>query len=173
MRPFPYKPTAVALCSALFTTACSVLNQASPAGHNSDRHEAETAANTFFTKHYQFYHTDPDLIRSLLTERVFKLLKFQYSTYTAKKEIGSLDCDPWIYAQDGEVSGPFHFTTLKCTKYDAVIRFDYVFKIDSKSSRPQSVILKFQREAPGSTWRLSDFVMPNNESLVEHFERYP
>ena len=116
---------------------------------------------------------DPSIIKALLVSRAFNLLKHQYELHTSGQEIGNLDCDPWINAQDGEIVEPFRFITVRNHDLEAVIRLDYVFEFAPKRSRPQSVIIKFQCSRSGSRWQLSDFIMPNNESLLDLLERKP
>ncbi|MEI7776963.1 MAG: hypothetical protein WCK17_19575 [Verrucomicrobiota bacterium] len=131
------------------------------------------AAKRFFTSHHDFYCTDPKLIKPLLTPRAFRVLKHHYDNYTNRHEIGVLDCDPWMDAQDGEISPPYSFVTLQNKSSEVITRFDYSFRSGPKTFRPQSVILKFQRSPSSSIWQLSDFIMPNNQSLFDLLERNP
>ena len=135
--------------------------------------EPSVAAREFLNSHYNFYCEDPKLIRPLLAPRAFRLLKHHFDTYTAKREIGILDCDPWINAQDGAMAQPFHFITLRNDDSEAVVRFDYVFDVGPQQSIPQSVFITFQRSRSGAGWRLSEFIMPNNKSLLDLLERNP
>ncbi len=87
--------------------------------------------------------------------------------------IGALDYDPWIDAQDGHVSEPFVFMTIKSQSLEATVRFDYTFTLGPKSSRPQFVLLKLQRTSKDANWKLADFVTPNHRSLIKLLERNP
>ncbi len=155
-----------------FTACRSAINDTTKGG-GAIGGEPNVAAKSFFTSHYDFYCTDPNLIKSLLTPRAFRILKHHYGNYTNRHEIGVLDCDPWINAQDGEISRPFNFVTLQNQNSEVITRFDYTFRTGFKTSRLQSVIVKFQRSPSSSTWQLADFIMPNNESLLDWLERTP
>jgi len=155
-----------------FTACRSAIDQTNTDG-GAIEFDPNVAAETFFTRHYDFYCTDPNLIKSLLAPRAFRILKQNYDHCTSRGEIGVLDCDPWIDAQDGEISRPYSFVTLQNQGSEVKIRFDYLFRSGPKTSRPQSVVLKFQRSPSSATWQLSDFIMPNNESLLDLLERNP
>ena len=71
------------------------------------------------------------------------------------------------------ISEPFIFETLKNNTSVAIVRFYYTFTLGPKSSRPQSVLMKFQSSSTSAGWQLADFIMPNNESLVDLFEKNP
>lgn len=157
----------------LFIAACRTPLKESLKGGAAAAFDANSAAREFFNSHYDFYYEDPSIIKALLAPRAFNLLKHDYELHTSRQEIGNLDCDPWINAQDGKIVEPFRFITVRNDDLEAVIRFDYMFEFAPKKSRPQSVIIKFQRLRSGSRWQLSDFIMPNNESLLDLLERKP
>jgi hypothetical protein len=133
--------------------------------------EPSIAANSFFIGHYDFYYEDPTVCKTLLTPRFFQILKHHYDTLAITGQIGALDCDPWTNAQEGDVSGPLCFKTLKNHNSEATVQFQYRFALRSKSTVSQSVLMKFQRTSLNAQWRLADLVMPNNESLVDLLER--
>lgn len=131
------------------------------------------AAKRFFTCHYGFYYEDPSRCKTMLTPRFFRALKHEYDSCTTKRQVGALDSDPWTDAQDGNVSEPFVFTTIKSGNSEATVCFNYTFTLGPKICRPQFVLLKFDRTAPAANWELADFITPNHESLVELLERNP
>ena len=174
MQPSHFKSEAAAL---LFTLLC--LNACRSAIQDATLHGAvlqsdpNTAAKSFFTDHYDFYYEDPTSCKALLTPRFFRVLKREYDALALTGGIGALNCDPWMDAQDGYISKPYRFETLKNDHSEATVRFNYTFTLGPKSSHPQSVLLKLQRSSSSGGWQLADFIMPNNESLVELFERKP
>jgi len=100
-------------------------------------------------------------------------LKHKYDDLERTRLIGALDRDPWTNAQDGEISQPYSFTTLKAGKAEAVVRFNYTLALGPENRITQSVLMIFQRSASGAIWQFSDLVMPNNASLVALLERTP
>ena len=129
--------------------------------------EPAVVAKSIFVNHYDFYYEDPTPKKALLTPSLFRVLKKQHDDVTRTGQIGALDCDPWINAQDGSISGPHRFETLEKSDGEAVVRFNYTFKFGPESVRPQSVLIKLQRASPRSGWQLADLIMPNGQSLVD------
>lgn len=167
------KSVTTAIFLLLFGAACRSPIRELAKNTNATDLDPCIAARTIFSAHYNFYCSDPNLIKTLVTPRVFFALKHNYETCIIQKDIGILDYDPWTDAQDGDISEPFKFATIQKDNSNAVVRFNYTFKLDSKSSRPQSIIIKFHRSPSSFGWLMSDFLMPNNESLVETLEKNP
>lgn len=173
MRPSPVDALAVLLPPLLCLSACQ--SESKDTGSRSGLLQTDpiAAANDFFTSHYDFYYEDPARSKAVLAPRLFRILKHQYDAIESTGQIGALDCDPWTNAQDGEIVQPYHFTTLESGEAEAVVRLNYTFDFGPKSRRAQSVVLKLQRSSPRARWQVSDFIMPNNESLVALLERTP
>ena len=154
-------------------SACHSAQHGKPTSQTALQPDPSAAAKNFFTNHYGFYHEDPSLRRALLTPRFFRALKHEYDNCTTSGMIGALDCDPWTNAQDGNVSEPFVFKTIKSQNSESTVRFDYTFTLGPKIARPQFVLLKFQSASPDANWKLADFITPNHESLIDLLERNP
>ena len=162
-----------AICALACLSACDSAHHGKPTSQTALQPDPSAAAKRFFTSHYDFYYEDPSLRRALLMPRFFRALKHEYDSCTTTGQVGALDCDPWTNAQDGNVSEPFVFTTIKSQNSEATVRFDYTFTLGPKIARPQFVLLKFQSVSPDANWNLADFITPNHESLIDLLERNP
>ncbi len=173
MRTTDFKTAAVLLFTLVFWSACRPATLDTPKPGRVSHSEPSRAARSFFTGYYDFYYEDPTLCKKLLTQRFFRILKQQYDSFKVTGQMGPLDCDPWINAQEGHVSEPFSFQTIENNNSEATVRFNYRLTLSPKSSLSQSVLLKLQRASPSASWKLADFIMPNHESLVDLLERNP
>ncbi len=173
MRPAPRKAATALLSAVLCMSACRTPTHGPAVCIDALQSDPGVAAKNLFKSHYDFYYEDPTLFEELLTPRLFRTLKHQYDEFERTRLIGALDRDPWTNAQDGEISQPYSFTTLKAQDSEAVVRFQYLFVLGPKSRIPQSVLMKFERPTSGATWQFSDLIMSNNESLVGLLERTP
>jgi hypothetical protein len=171
-NPF-LKALAALFLALLCLSACRSANQETNLRGTVLQLEPNAAAQNFFTGHYDFYYEDPTSCKALLTPRFYRALKHEYEALSNTGQIGALDCDPWINAQDGSISEPLSFETLKKDHSEASVRFNYTFRLGPKSARAQSVLLKFQRSPASAGWELADFIMPNSESLIDHLEKTP
>jgi hypothetical protein len=164
----------MALVSAPFAlTACRSPGPNAASGGGSLSSDPCVAAEHFFKSHYDFYYEDPSRCEALLTPRLFRALKQQYDSFERTRQIGALDCDPWTSAQDGEISQPCRFTTLKVRESEAVVRFQHMFVLGPESRTAQSVLMTFQRPSAGAAWQVSDLIMANGGSLVALLEGNP
>ncbi len=163
----------MSLSAVLCLTACQSARRGPAALSGRLQPDPVLAAREFFTRHYDFYYEDPARCEALLTPRLLRALKHHYDAFEQTRQTGPLDCDPWTNAQDGEISRPHGFTTLSAGGSEAVVRFDYTFALGPGNRSSQSVMMKFQRPAPGSPWLLADLVMPNKASLVALLEGNP
>jgi hypothetical protein len=154
-------------------SACRSANHGSSARSGVPEPDPSLAAKEFFTSHYDFYYEDPARFKALITPRLYRALKHHHDAFDRTRQIGALDRDPWTNAQDGEISKPYSFTTLKAQESEAVVRFQYLFVSDPKNRITQSVLMNFERPTPGETWLFCDLIMSNNESLLRLLERIP
>jgi len=169
----PFKGIALLFFSLLCLSACRSAIENPKFSRSVPHADPIVAAKNLFADHYEFYHEDPTPRKALLTLRFFRVLKHNANAFKITGQVGALDSDPWIDAQDGYISEPFIFETLKNNTSVAIVRFYYTFTLGPKSSRPQSVLMKFQSSSTSAGWQLADFIMPNNESLVDLFEKNP
>jgi hypothetical protein len=167
------QPPTASILALICLSACHSVPDHEPGPEAAHCPDPSAAARNFFASHYGFYHEDPSRHGTLLTPRFFEALKHEHDTCTTSGMIGALDYDPWIDAQDGHVSEPFVFMTIKSQSLEATVRFDYTFTLGPKSSRPQFVLLKLQRTSKDANWKLADFVTPNHRSLIKLLERNP
>lgn len=171
------RPPSRAVVAILLTTLC--LSACRSASHhtticgNTLQSDPSLTARDFFNSHYHFYCEDPSLSKARLTPRFFGILKHHYDASITTGQVGALDCDPWINAQDGDISDPFSFKTLKNHPSEAIVRFDYTLALGPRGSLPQSVLMKFQRSSSIAGWQLADLITPNNQSLIHLLERNP
>ena len=66
-------------------------------------------ARAFYSEHYSFYADAPDPILQLTTPEFGELLKKEWAY--SNGEVGHLDYDPWLGAQDGEIGKPVRFSS--------------------------------------------------------------
>ena len=166
-------PLCKVLSAVLCLSACRSARHEPAALSGRLQPDPSIAAQEFFTRHYDFYYEDPARCEALLTPRLYRALKHHYDAFESTRQVSALDCDPWTNAQDGEISKPYTFTTLKAGKSEAVVRFKYTFATGSDRTASQTVLLTFQRLSPGAVWQAADFIMPNDASLLELLERNP
>jgi hypothetical protein len=131
------------------------------------------AAEKIFMSHYAFYAEDPTSNKTWLTPRLFRVLKHHHDDFNTTGLIGPLEWDPWINAQDGNISKPYRFQTLRKTDSEAVVQLDYRFARGPKDSLRQTVLLKFECSGAAARWELADLIMPGNKSLLELLEKNP
>ena len=173
MQFTPFKAVPALFFALLLLSACRSATRDTTAIGDALQSDPSIAAKRFFAGHYDFYYEDPSPSEAVLTPRFFRILRQNYDAFTITGQIGALDRDPWINAQDGHVSEPYKFKTLKVYNSESVVRFEYKFALGPKLSLPQSVLMKFQRSSSSGVWQLADFIMPNSESLVDLLERNP
>ena len=120
-------------------------------------------ARGLFEQHRNFYwdeaHHDP----TVLTPRFDAALRCEWAF--AKGEVGDLDVDPWLGAQDGAIGAPVTFRLLARQGGAATVLMSYPF-LTEPSARPQrrSVRLRLRRAA-GGCWQLDDLITPGGQSL--------
>ncbi|CAB3924104.1 MULTISPECIES: hypothetical protein [Achromobacter] len=120
-------------------------------------------ARTFQQAHADF-HVAPDRDEpSLFTPAFDAALRREWNY--AQGEVGHLDYDPWLGAQDGEIGGKPVFETESETRGTAIVAMRYPFVLEPGGPRtPQVVHLVLKREA-SQCWRLDDFITPLGDSL--------
>src|SRR5260370_40810822 len=86
--------------------AVLALISAGPAA--ADCPKAADWARAFYSEHYSFYAGAPDPILQFTTPEFGALLKKEWAY--SKGEVGRMDYDPWLGAQDGEIGKPVRFS---------------------------------------------------------------
>lgn len=120
-------------------------------------------ARTFQQAHAGF-HTESDRHDpSLFTPEFDAALRREWAY--AQGEVGHLDYDPWLGAQDGEIGDKPVFEAESETRDTAIVAMRYAFQLEPGGARtPQAVHLALKREA-SQCWRLDDFITPRGDSL--------
>ena len=119
-------------------------------------------ARAFYSEHYLFFADAPDPILQLTTPEFGALLKKEWAY--ANGEVGHLDYDPWLGAQDGEIGKPVRFSVETQSPDTAVVAMSYPFVLDPKRPQQHTVHLVL-RKREHECWRLTDFITPKGESL--------
>lgn len=120
-------------------------------------------ARTFQQAHADF-HAAPDRHDpSLFTPAFDAALRREWAY--AQGEVGHLDYEPWLGAQDGEIGGTPVFETESELRDTAIVAMRYPFVLEPGGPRTQQVVhLVLKREA-SPCWRLDDFITPLGDSL--------
>jgi len=141
--------------------AVLVLASALPAV--ADCPKAADWARAFYAKHYSFYAEAPDSILQLTTPEFGALLKKEWAY--SDGQLGHLDYDPWLGAQDGRIGKPVRFSVEKESPDMAVVSMSYPFVLDAKHAPEQHTVRLVLHKREHECWRLHDFVTPVGESL--------
>jgi hypothetical protein len=120
-------------------------------------------ARAFYSEHYSFYADAPDPILQLTTPEFGELLKKEWAY--SKGEVGHIDYDPWLGAQDGEISKPIRFSVETESPDTAVVAMSYPFVLDPKKPPERHTVHLILRKREHECWHLHDFITPRGESL--------
>jgi hypothetical protein len=83
----------------------------------------------------------------------------------SKGEVGHLDYDPWLGAQDGEIGKPVRFSVESESPDVAVVSMSYPFVLDPKHPPERHTVHLVLRKRGQECWHLHDFITPLGESL--------
>src|SRR5262249_41728154 len=83
----------------------------------------------------------------------------------SKGEVGHLDYDPWLGAQDGELGKPVRFSVEMESPDTADVALSYPLVLDSKRPPPPHTAALVVRTREHACWHLQDFITPKGESL--------
>lgn len=128
----------------------------------------EDWARAFYSEHYDFYADAPDPILQLTTPEFGELLKKEWAY--AKGEVGHMDYDPWLGAQDGEIGKPVRFSVESELPDTVVVAMSYPFVLEKHQPKRHAVHLVLRKDEHGC-WRLQDFITPVGESLSYAYSR--
>jgi hypothetical protein len=118
----------------LLVTVLALISSGVPAA---ECPKAADWARAFYSEHYSFYADASDSILQFTTSEFGALLKREWDY--AKGEIGHLDYDPWLGAQDGEIGKPVRFSVETESPDTAIVAMSYPFVLDSKH-RPKGTL---------------------------------
>jgi hypothetical protein len=120
-------------------------------------------ARAFYAEHYFFYAGEPDPILQFTTPEFGALLKKEWAY--SKGEVGHLDYDPWLGAQDGEIGKPVRFSVESESPDTAVVSMSYPYVLDPKNPPERHTAHLVLRKREHECWHLADFITPKGESL--------
>ncbi len=141
--------------------AVLALISAGPAA--ADCPKAADWARAFYSEHYFFYAGAPDPILQFTTPAFGALLKKEWAY--SKGEVGHMDYDPWLGAQDGEIGKPVRFSVETESPDMAVVSMSYPFVLDLKRPPERHTAHLVLRKREHECWHLHDFITPLGESL--------
>ena len=121
-------------------------------------------ARAFYSEHYLFYGGAPDPILQFTTPEFGALLKKEWGY--SKGEIGHLDYDPWLGAQDGKIGKPVRFSVESELPDTAVVAMSYPFVLDPKHPPERHTVHLVLRKREHECWQLQDFITPRGDSLA-------
>ncbi len=131
----------------------------------------EQWSRDFQQTHADFYWNRERHDPSLYTPGFDTALRGEWAY--AQGEVGHLDYDPWLGAQDGDMGAPPAFETESALEDTAIVSMRYLFVLEPGGPKtPQVVHLILKRQAP-QCWRLDDFITPLGESLRRAFAAAP
>ncbi|MGY3895891.1 hypothetical protein [Aeromonas enterica] len=136
-----------------------------------DNKTALTLAKAFWREHRDFYYTEPDNIKDLLTPDFFTVLSSE-ARCNADGEACALDADPWINAQDGEVTDPISFSLVSHTVDSVTVGMTYLFALSDTQKEPQTVTFHFQKSGDSRCFLMDDFIPPGDNSLKQRLQRW-
>ena len=120
-------------------------------------------ARAFYSDHYSFYAGAPDPILQSTTPEFGELLKKEWAY--SKEEVGHMDYDPWLGAQDGEIGKPVRFSVESESPDTAVVAMSYPYVLDPKRPPEWHTVHFVLRKREHECWQLNDFITPLGESL--------
>jgi hypothetical protein len=125
-------------------------------------------ASSFYAEHYSFYADEPTVRIKRKVSKSFADLLAREAAYAAG-EVGHLGYDPWLGAQDGEVTHP-KFALETSTDETAIVAMSYRFRLgDEEPTQSRVVHLILQKDE--GCWRLDDFITPLGESLARLYSQ--
>lgn len=121
-------------------------------------------AESFFKNHRDFYYTNPAKIESKFSTEFLKLLKKDAQFTENHTEIGALDYDPWLGAQDGEIGSPLVFKAESKGAGKVEVSMSYPFLMGQNKTSNHTVRLVIHGNTK-NCWVLHDFITPLGDSL--------
>jgi hypothetical protein len=141
--------------------AVLALISAGPAA--ADCPKAADWARAFYSGHYSFYAGAPDPILQFTTPEFGALLKKEWAY--SNGEVGHMDYDPWLGAQEGEIGKPVRFSVETESPDMAVVSMSYPFVLEPKRPPERHTVHLVLRKREHECWHLHDFITPRGESL--------
>ncbi|MBB1628385.1 hypothetical protein A9974_24415 [Achromobacter sp. UMC71] len=131
----------------------------------------EQWTRSFQQAHADFYRNPERHDPSLYTPGFDAALRGEWAY--AKGEVGHLDYDPWLGAQDGDMAASPVFDAESAPEGTAIVAMRYPFALEPGGPQVQQTVhLILKRQAP-QCWRLDDFITPQGESLRRLYATAP
>lgn len=119
-------------------------------------------AKALYASSYYFYSQGAK--EGLLAPAFLKAVTAELECAKHEGECG-INYDPWLGAQDGEISGTPRFSVISGDMVHwAVVQVSYRFVI-ADTSAPHTVELVLHRQ-PNGCWAVNDFITPIGDSLL-------
>jgi hypothetical protein len=135
--------------------------------------EAIAFAKRFFADHRTFYFKDSPTVRESVTPALYKALQNHYRCQ-AQEGLCHIDYEPWLGAQDGEVSGPISFSFASKGNDKASVSLRYQFELSpDRPKKKQKVILHLATSKEPQCWKVSDLITPLGQSLATLYRAKP
>ena len=133
---------------------------------------ADTARNLFRDHRafaFQVAGEDLRLRKAFLSPDLYDLLRAEWRCQDLEQGICSLDSDPWLNAQDGEVIAPVRFVTVVTSAARASVAMRFRFQLNAPESSVAEATLSFVKGASGC-WLLDDLVGREGRSLKKQLQ---
>lgn len=135
--------------------------------------EAIAFAKRFFADHRTFYFKDSPAVRESVTSALYQALQNHYRCQV-QEGLCHIDYEPWLGAQDGEVSGPISFSFASKGNGKASVSLRYLFELSrDRPKTKQTVVLHLASAEPPQCWRVSDLITPLGQSLAKLYRAKP
>lgn len=141
-----------ALPAAAAATACP------PPAEWAARFHREHAGFTFEEDPAADALLSPELAARIAAERAY-----------AQGEVGHLDYDPWLGAQDGGMAAAPAFVLEASTATTATVAMRYPFALEPHGPHTPHEVRLLLVHGPDHCWRLDDLVTPRGDSLSTLF----
>lgn len=130
--------------------------------------QALSLAQGFYAGHYAFYHQPTPGLRDWVTPAFHAALQ---NHYRCARQHGQchIDHDPWLGAQDGEVTGPVTYSLQGVDARQAVVVLRYRFAVANEPPAPREVRLRLRATAAPRCWQVDDLHTPLGDSLAARY----
>ncbi|GAA5181282.1 hypothetical protein GCM10025771_27870 [Niveibacterium umoris] len=109
----------------------------------------------------------------MVTPELYKLLRAHYRC-EGDGYVCHLDYEPWLGAQDGEVSAPVRYSIKERSHSVTRVAMHYQFLIEpGVPTTDREVVLHLKSAPPPQCWRLGDLITPTGESLATSYAGKP
>ena len=130
--------------------------------------QALSRAEGFHTRHYAFYAEQTPGLRDWVTPALFGALQNHYRC-AQPHGVCHIDHDPWLGAQDGEVTGPLTYALKALDARRAAVVVRYAFAVANEPPRLREVQLHLAEAPAPQCRRVDDLLTPLGDSLAARY----